>query len=120
MVSGLITGLLLAQASSVPAVDESQEVTSQPVREQRFAIHGQLTYVKQETNAFSAPYSGPNSLSPSSGRGTVDATLFLGARLWEGAEMWVTPEIDQGFGLDNTLGVAGLRNGQAYKVSVQR
>jgi high affinity Mn2+ porin len=33
-----------------------------------------------------------------------------------GAEGWITPEIDQGFGLDNTLGVAGFPSGEAYKV----
>lgn len=43
-------------------------------------------------------------------------TLYLGARLWSGAEAWVNPEIDQGFGLDNTLGVAGFPSGEAYKV----
>ncbi len=37
-------------------------------------------------------------------------------RLWQGAELWVNPEIDQGFGLSNTLGVAGFTSGEAYKV----
>jgi high affinity Mn2+ porin len=46
----------------------------------------------------------------------VDATLYIGARLWPGAEGWIAPEIDQGFGLDNTLGVAGFPSGEAYKV----
>ncbi|MGC1520218.1 MAG: carbohydrate porin, partial [Steroidobacteraceae bacterium] len=84
--------------------------------DERFAIHGQLTYVEQETDSFSAPYSGPNSLSPNMGRETVDATLFIGSRLWSGAEGWLVPEIDQGFGLDDTLGVAGFPSGTAYKV----
>ncbi len=95
-------------------------MTLQPLSEESFAIHGQSTYVEQETNAFSAPYSGPNSLSPSRGRETVDATLDLGTRLWRGAEFWVTPEIDQGFGLDNTLGVAGFPSGEAYKVGANQ
>jgi high affinity Mn2+ porin len=30
--------------------------------------------------------------------------------------VWIVPEIDQGFGLDNTLGVAGFPSGEAYKV----
>jgi high affinity Mn2+ porin len=80
------------------------------------AVHGQITYVEQETLAFRAPYRGPHSLTPEIGAETVDATLFLGARLWAGAEMWVTPEADQGFGLDDTLGVAGFPSGEAYKV----
>jgi high affinity Mn2+ porin len=82
----------------------------------RFSIHWQATYVEQETLGFNAPYSGANSLSAKSGRETVDITLFAGARLWSGAEVWINPEIDQGFGLDNTLGVAGFPSGAAYKV----
>lgn len=31
-------------------------------RAHRFAIHAQITYVAQATNAFAAPYRGPNSL----------------------------------------------------------
>lgn len=83
---------------------------------ERFALHAQVTYVEQETSGFNAPYRGPNSLSPRSGRETVDITLYVGARLWPGAEFWINPEIDQGFGLDNTLGVAGFPSGEAYKV----
>jgi high affinity Mn2+ porin len=82
----------------------------------RFSIHWQATYVEQETRGFKAPYHGPNSLSPDMGRETVDSTLFAGARLWSGAEAWINPEMDQGFGLDNTLGVAGFPSGEAYKV----
>jgi high affinity Mn2+ porin len=87
-----------------------------PAEEQNFAVHGQFTYVEQETSGFNAPYSGPNSLSPNRGAETTDATLYLGARLWSGAEGWVNGEIDQGFGLDNTVGVAGFPSGEAYKV----
>jgi high affinity Mn2+ porin len=108
--------LLGTHASRVVATDGSPEMASQPVSGQRFAVQGQITYVYQQTNNFTAPYRGPNSLSPSKSAETVDATLFLGARLWSGAEAWVTPEIDQGFGLDNTLGVAGFPSGAAYKV----
>jgi high affinity Mn2+ porin len=86
----------------------------------RFSIHWQATYVEQETLGFNAPYSGPNSLSPNSGRETVDTTLFAGARLWSGAETWINPEIDQGFGLDDTHGVAAFPSGTAYKVGKNR
>jgi high affinity Mn2+ porin len=80
------------------------------------AVYGQATYTEQETDGFLAPYGGPNSLSPGIGRETVDATLYLGARLWHGAELWVNPEADQGFGLDDTVGLAGFSSGEAYKV----
>jgi len=87
-----------------------------PAAESRFALYAQATYTEQQTDGFRAPYAGPNSLSPHAGRETVDATLYLGARLWRGAELWVNPEADQGFGLDNTLGLAGFSSGEAYKV----
>ncbi|HWX30763.1 MAG TPA: carbohydrate porin [Steroidobacteraceae bacterium] len=116
----LRTLMLSLPASQLWAVDGPRSVTTQPPGEERFAIHGQLTYVEQESNGFNAPYSGRNSLAPSQGRETVDATLFLGARLWSGAEAWVNPEIDQGFGLSNTLGVAGFPSGEAYKVGANQ
>jgi high affinity Mn2+ porin len=84
--------------------------------DEAFAVHGQFTYVEQSTSDFNAPYRGTNSLSPDLGAETTDATLYLGARLWPGAEGWINGEIDQGFGLDDTLGVAGFPSGEAYKV----
>src|SRR5271166_3422645 len=84
--------------------------------DQSFAMHGQATYVEQEAGSFTAPYAGANSLSPNQGRETTDATLSLGARLWSGAEGWIAAEIDQGFGLDATLEVAGFPSAEAYKV----
>ena len=44
------------------------------------------------------------------------ATFYAGVRLWETAEVWLNPEIDQGFGIGSTLGVAGYTSGEAYKV----
>jgi high affinity Mn2+ porin len=81
-----------------------------------WAIHGQTTFLSQYAPPFHAPYSGANSLNSNAGRETSDATLYIGRRLWEGAELWVDPEIDQGFGLSNTLGIAGFTSGEAYKV----
>jgi high affinity Mn2+ porin len=85
-----------------------------------YAVHGQLTYTEQEVDRFRAPYQGTNSLTPDRGQETVDATLYLGYRPWGGAELWVNPEVDQGRGLDNTLGVAGFPSGEAYKVGRNR
>ena len=86
-----------------------------------FAIHGQATIVEQGHDAFRSPYQGANSLAPYAvGRETFDATLFAGVRPCSGAELWINPEIDQGFGLSNTLGVAGFPCGEAYKVGKAR
>jgi high affinity Mn2+ porin len=109
--------LLMTSGAVYGAPDEAAAPsTSQDDLGDWFSLHWQATYVEQETLGFNAPYSGRNSLSPNMGRETVDTTLFAGARLWSGAEAWVNPEIDQGFGLDNTLGVAGFPSGEAYKV----
>jgi high affinity Mn2+ porin len=109
--------LLLMSGAVYGAPDEAASpTTSQNDHGDWFSIHWQATFVEQGTLGFNAPYRGPNSLSPNIGRETVDTTLFTGIRLWSGAEAWVNPEIDQGFGLDNTLGVAGFPSGEAYKV----
>src|SRR5665213_2542242 len=81
-----------------------------------FAVHGQTTLVTQYAAPFRAPYAGQNSLAPDSGRETLDIDLYLGFRPWQGAEIWIDPEIDQGFGLSGTFGVAGFPSAEAYKV----
>jgi len=98
---------LLALWAAVALAEES----SSP-----YAVHGQLTYTEQESDRFNAPYGGPNSLSPDQGRETFDATLYLGRTLGTHGEAWINLEVDQGFGLDNTLGLAGFSSGEAYKV----
>jgi len=104
-------------SQQLPASNEAADISaSQEPASEAYAVHGQATFLEQLASAFHAPYSGPNSLSPRHGAETLDMTLFLGARLWSGAEVWVNPEIDQGFGLDDTLGVAGFPSGTAYKV----
>jgi high affinity Mn2+ porin len=97
------------------AEDATPAPSPSPSRE-GWAIHGQFTYVEQESDKFNAPYAGPNSLSPDKGAETTDATLYLGVRLWPAAELWIAPEVDQGYGLDNTLGAAGFPSAEAYKV----
>jgi high affinity Mn2+ porin len=82
----------------------------------RFAFHAQATYLQQYDPPFRAPYKGPNSLDSNISRQTSDLTAFAGIRLWQGAEAWVNPEIDQGFGLSGSLGAAGFPSGEAYKV----
>src|SRR5215475_9908635 len=82
-----------------------------------WGLHGQSTFVTQYHPGFHAAFSGTNSLDPQAqARETSDLTLYGGLRLWRGAELWVNPEVDQGFGLSNTLGVAGYTSGEAYKV----
>jgi high affinity Mn2+ porin len=80
-------------------------------------VHFQLTTVTQAHPAFSASYSGKNSLSADSEHETtVTSTLFLGARLWKGAEFYLNPELSGGSGLSKALGIAGFPNGESFRV----
>jgi len=106
--------LLVGCCSSVTARADAPDTA--PAGSEFFALHGQFTYVEQEDDAFHAPYAGPNSLTPDQGRETTDLTLYVGLRPWPHAQFWVSPEIDQGFGFDDTLGLAGFSSAEAYKV----
>ncbi len=117
----LSIGLMEARpgrAQSAP----SPEVTTQPASPddpapQVWALHGQSTFEEQYHPAFTSALRGPNSLDPGSrGNETFDATLYAGVRPWAGGELWVNPEIDQGFGLSDTLGIAAFPSAEAYKV----
>ncbi|QUD86570.1 carbohydrate porin [Phenylobacterium montanum] len=111
-------GLVLACSPMARADDAAPaRPSSEAAADALWAVHGQATVVEQATIAFPSPYRGAESLDPATrGRETVDATLYLGFRPWRGAELWVDPEIDQGFGLNDTLGAAGFPSGEAYKV----
>ena len=79
-----------------------------------WSIHAQSTLIFQGHPAFSADYSGQNSLeSRGEDAHTVTATLFLGHSLWPCAALFFNPEATQGTGLSNTLGVAGFPDGEA-------
>jgi high affinity Mn2+ porin len=101
------------QPQGIPVTPEQAE----QVEEETWAIHGQATNAWLLQPAFPSPFRGPHSLRPgANGRETVDVTLYAGFRRWPGAEIWINPEVDQGFGLSNTFGVAGYVSGEAYKV----
>ncbi|MDE3099697.1 MAG: carbohydrate porin [Verrucomicrobiota bacterium] len=72
--------------------------------------------------ALSAKYTHPgfNSL-PSGGetRETVSVDLMAGVRLWRGAEAHIDGMMWQGFGLNNTLGVDGFPNGEAFRLGTE-
>jgi high affinity Mn2+ porin len=110
--------VLLCGGMSLSALADTDSGTRpKAATQENWAVHGQLTNVTQWHPSFQSPYSGANSLE-ANGRSeeTTDITLALGLRPWKGGEVWLTPEIDQGFGLSNTLGLAGYSSGEAYKV----
>jgi high affinity Mn2+ porin len=116
----------VAQQGTSPAVgaETNDEAADRPLAgdvtapaSEDWAVHGQSTLVTQYHPAFASAFSGPNSLtSKNQARETIDLTLYGGIRPWSGAELWVNPEFDQGFGLSASLGVAGFPSGAAFKV----
>jgi high affinity Mn2+ porin len=95
--------------------DNSAERSSAP-ETSNWTIHGQTTFIEQAYPRFRSPYQGQNSL-PGGGQGRESwtSTAFMGWRLWEGGEFYFDPELDQGFGIGSTLGLAGFANGEAQK-----
>ena len=104
---------------SAPTLVPGNAATKMAVVGSPWAVYGQYTNTYQWHPAFSAPgyIATAQSLTPSNnGEQTNDATLYLGYRLDAQTEIWVNPEEDQGFGLSDTLGIAGFPSGEAYKV----
>lgn len=84
---------------------------------ERHSVHAQTTVINQFKPAFSAPYTGDNSLITSrESRTSITATLFAGLRLWKGASVFVNPEIAGGAGLSQALGIAAATNGETFRV----
>jgi high affinity Mn2+ porin len=124
----LLAALQTAMPAAISAPSPSPSPSAGP-GSQRWSLHAQATNLQQYHGEFAAAYSGPQSLysKPDTAK-TFSATLFLGARLWKGGELYVNPELDQGFGLgfpnppgastpySGTFGVAGFVSGEAYKV----
>ena len=87
-----------------------------PLEAGMWNIHGQATVIGQGYRAFRSPYEGPNSLSGANQfRNTGSATAFIGMKAWDGGEIYINPELMQGFGLSDVHGVAAFPNGEAQK-----
>src|SRR5260370_12883240 len=109
--------ILIALAALCPSATQAEESTSLPEREQ-WNLHFQATTISQGHDEFTSPYSGTNSLPPREPiRTSYTATLFLGARLWAGSEVFVNPELAGGRGVGGVTGIAGFPNGDIARVS---
>ena len=112
--------ILLAESPISVNPKINSEVTVEGDTEQ-WSIHGQSTYIVQQKNNFNSPYYGQNSLlNKSEGGGgksyTFSATAFLGARLWDGAEVYWNPEMFEGTPFNGQLvGLGGFQNGELQK-----
>lgn len=115
-VFGALSGalLLFLTVSSVPG--ESNAIPN-ILPDANWNWHVQNTDIVQGYPGFPAKYSGPNSL-PNGGqtRESVSLDLFVGLRLWRGAEAHIDGLMWQGFGVGNTRGVDGFPNGEAFRL----
>ena len=110
----LFTLLLIAASahSTLATAQSDDEITP------ALAIHAQATYIWQRKPAFSAAYSGQNSLITNSEKSySFTTTGDVGLRLWQGAQMHINPEGAQGVPLSNLLGAGGLSNGELARGS---
>ena len=87
------------------------------IKKENFSFHAQTTVTYQYKPGFTADYTGTNSLKPQEeSSNSITTTLFLGARLWKNASIYVNPELAGGSGLSKVLGLADATNGETFRV----
>lgn len=103
----LCTALLLLPVALFGQADSTQH----------FNLHFQTTYINQYKPSFHARYSGPRSLTAAEEKqNSLTATMYLGARLWKGAAIYINPELAGGSGLSGASGMGGSTNGETFRV----
>ncbi|WP_266159244.1 carbohydrate porin [Dyella silvatica] len=109
--------VVVAEESRVPVPARTAQASDDmDSSEDRWSAHAQSTYVWQHKNAFSAPYTGQQSLGTQPAHSyTFTFTAYLGARFWPGGELYVNPEAVQGLPLSGLFGLASIQNGEIQK-----
>jgi high affinity Mn2+ porin len=118
-----IPAVLLLAALSGGVTLRAQEAAPEGPAERPswWSLHSQVTVVTQHHGSFPAAYSGRNSLEATpETRTSVTGTVFFGARLWKGGELYFDPELSGGEGFSGVLGLAGFPNGEIYRVGVTK
>jgi hypothetical protein len=86
--------------------------------EEAWQLKFQATGIYQYKPAFSALYSGTNSLLPPRAESrSVTATIFAGARVWSGGEVYFNPEMALGVPFSDLKGLGGFTNGEMARTS---
>jgi high affinity Mn2+ porin len=113
---------MIAFANLGTSFDPPVEPQFKPKFEPKFEqwdLKGQFTNLGQYHKKFKSiypTYPGSNSLKPDGQWESSNALTGFGAlRLWQGAGLYLNPEIVQGFGLNNARGLAGFPISQSYK-----
>ena len=108
----LITTLILIAAALTGEAQDSIP------KEKKYTVHFQQTFVEQYHPAFATSTgSGDKSLnSQAESALSSTTTLYMGAKLWKGGEIYFNPEVAAGSGLSGACGVAGFPNGETFRV----
>lgn len=89
-----------------------------PAAEESMGAKFQSTYIWQKKPAFSAAYTGKNSLNTNREQSyTFTNTAHFGIRPWEGGEVYFNPEMTVGVPLSNLTGVGGFYNGEITRTA---
>jgi high affinity Mn2+ porin len=106
-----------ANAVADQEITAATRTNSEP---QAWNFHAQSTFVGEGHSGFDAKYSGANSLrGHSEFKETLSIDLMAGVQLWRGAGFYVDGLMWQGFGLSDTVGVAGFPNGEAFRLGTE-
>jgi high affinity Mn2+ porin len=112
-----LVALLLSIFASISFADPSDTTRNFLSDTTLTTFHLQLTTITQYHGAFTAAYSGKNSLSPNPEEATsVTSTIFAGVRLWQGGSFYFNPELAGGNGLSSVTGIAGFTNGETPRI----
>lgn len=99
------------------SVNLRSQQAADTLENEKFSVHTQATVITQYKPSFHAKYSGDNSLQPNQEtERSITATLYLGAKLWRGASLFLNPEIAAGSGLSGSVGVGASTNGETYRI----
>src|SRR5580765_7393728 len=107
MIRTLLIGTAMIAAASAAAAEE-------PIVE----VHAQATYLRQFKPPFPSPYAGQNSLGAARATSySFTSTLYFGAKLGGGWEIYFNPEFAQGVPFSQLRGTGGFTNGELARTS---
>jgi hypothetical protein len=115
--AGASTTATTSQAPGAPAMGAApatEPAESPP--DKWYHVGGQATFIEQFLFPFTSPYSGPHSLpSEHEERLSQTYTLYLGARPLSSLELFLDPEMARGKAIGESLGLAGITNGDVIR-----
>ena len=112
--AALLLGLLAGPAARADAPAPAAPDPTPP----DWTLHAQSTWIEQGHFDFNSPYEGANSLTAAEQwERTFSFSLYAGYQFLPGLALYVNPDVFQGHGLSNTLGMAGYPNGEGVKAA---